>query len=130
MNRGGCCSVDSMFSSRVSLFRRSGRSTRSLDAELPGVLRVEPLPAVALHGRGAGDASNGLAGQVATEDSETEVPACRAHRDEASGDVVPEGEPGPASERLQLPADVLPTPVEFEEPGRVGPLHGGFGDVR
>ena len=51
------------------------------------------------------------------------MPAGRAHRDEATIDVVPEREPGAAAQRLQFPADVLSAPVEFEQLGGIGPLY-------
>ena len=103
----------------------------SLDAELLCVLGVQSLPAAELHGLGADDASNGLTGEKPLQHVEADVPARGAHRDESTVDVVPEREPrAAASQRLQLPADVLSAPVEFEHLGRVGPLHLGLGDER
>src|SRR5207245_5862932 len=102
-----------------------------LDAELLGVLGVQSLPAVELHGLGADDASNGPTSEKPLQHVEADVPARGAHRYEITVDVVPKREPSAAaSQRLQLPADVLSPPAEFEHFGRVGPLHLGLGYVR
>ena len=44
--------------------------------------------------------------------------------------VVPEREARAAAERLELPPEVAATPAVLEQPRRLGPLHGGLGDLR
>src|SRR5882724_6874125 len=100
-------------------------------AELACVLGVQSLPAAELHGLGADDASNGLTGEKPLQHIEADVPARSAHRYEITVDVVPKREASAAArQRLQLPADVLSAPVEFEHLGRVGPLHLALGHKR
>src|SRR5713226_8302415 len=102
-----------------------------LHRELPGVLRVQSLPAAELHGLGADDSSNGLTGEKPIQHIEADVPARSAHRYESTVDVVPKREPSAAaSQRLQFPAHVLSPRAEFENLGRVGPLHLGLGYLR
>src|SRR5438067_12635483 len=89
------------------------------------------MPAAELHGLGADDASNGPTGEKPRQHIETDVPARSAHRYESTVDVVPKREPSAAAvQRLELPADVLSPPVEFQHRGRVGPLHLGLGNKR
>src|SRR6516165_9008878 len=44
--------------------------------------------------------------------------------------VVPEREARAAAGRLELPPEVAATPAVLEQPRRLGPLHGGLGDLR
>src|SRR6266852_3104863 len=118
-------SIDSRFLSRLR-----GPVGR-FNTELLGVLGVQSLPAAELHGLGADDAPNGLTGEKPIQHIEADVPARSAHRYESTVDVVPKREPSAAaSHRLQFPADVLSPPAEFEQLGRVGPLHLGLGYMR
>src|SRR5436309_13154630 len=103
------------------------RPTGGLNAELRCVLGVQSPPAAEFHGLGADDASNGLTGEKPLQHIEADVPARSAHRYEITVDVVPKRKPGAAaSQRLQLPADVVSTPAIFERPRRVSPLHVGL----
>src|SRR6266536_3310285 len=112
--KSGFCRVDSMDCSSLECSRR-WLPTRGLDAELLCVLGVQSLPAAELHGIGADHASNGSSGQEPIQHVEADVPAGGAHRNEIAVDVVPKRQPRAAgSQRLELPADVLPPPVEFE----------------
>src|SRR5262249_19246656 len=104
------------------------RST-GLKAELLCVLGGQSLPAGGLHGLGAGDASNRLTREEPLEHVEADVPARCAPGDEAAIDVVPEREAGAAADRFELPAEVAAAPTVLEEPRRLGPLHGGLGDL-
>src|SRR5208282_4269936 len=63
-----------------------------LDAELLRVLGVQALPALEAHGLRADHASDGLTREQPIHHVEADVPAGRAHRDEAAIDVVPERE--------------------------------------
>src|SRR5690349_2819394 len=54
------------------------------------------------------------------EHVEADVPSGGAHGDVFAVDAVPDGEPRAAGDRLQLPADVLTAPAEFEEARSVG----------
>src|SRR5262245_46696221 len=100
-------------------------------AELLCVLGVQSLPAVELHGIRAGDASDGVTGEMVIQHVEADVPTRSAHRDVVTVDVVPQRQPGAAaSRRLELPADVLSTPAEFEQPVRVCALHLSLGYMR
>src|SRR5437762_847329 len=106
-------------------------SSDLLCAELLCILGVQSLPAAEFHGLGADDASNGLTGEKPLQHIEADVPDRSAHRYEITVDVVPKRKPGAAaSQRLQLPADVVSTPAIFERPRRVSPLHVGLGYVR
>src|SRR5215475_6197566 len=119
-----------MYTSQASTLRGVGRPGGALDAELLGVLGVQALPASELHGLGADDPSDRLTREEPLEDVEADVPARGAPRDEAAIDVVPEREPRAAAERLELPPEVVATPAVLEQPGRLGPLHDGLGDLR
>src|SRR6516225_6784567 len=80
---------------RTHLFQFNGPSSFTLlsclrrpvgqfNAELLGVLRGQPLPAIELHGLGAEDGSNRLAREEPLQDVEADVPARGAPRDEAA----------------------------------------------
>ena len=105
------------------LLRRLGRPVGRFNAELLGVLGDQSLPAGELHGIGAGDAPNGLAGEKAVQHIERNVPARSAPRDEAAIDVVPQRQTRAAAERLEFPPDV----AELKHIGSVGSRHSGFG---
>src|SRR5690242_13770585 len=108
---------------------RWGRPVGSLHTELPGVLGVQPLPAFELHGRGPGDASNGLAGEKPIQHIEADVPARGAHGDVAVTDVGPQGQARAASDGFELPSHIEVTPGVLEQVGSVGSLYGGFRDA-
>src|SRR5258705_9404322 len=88
-----------------------GLPARRFDAELPGVLGAQALPAVELHDLGADHASHRVTRQEPVEDVEADVPARGAPCDVAAIDVVRERESRSASQRLELPPEVTPTPA-------------------
>src|SRR5207244_10415127 len=115
---------------RASTLRGVGRPVGRFNPELLGVLGVQSLPAVELHGFGADDASHRLTREEPLEDVEADVPARGAPRDVAAIDVVPKREAGAVIEGLKLPAEVVASPAVLEQPRSLGPLHGGLGDLR
>ena len=78
---------------------------------------------------GPSHASDRFACEEPIEDVEADVPARGAPRDEAAIDVVPERKARAAAERFELPADVAASQSVLEQPRRLGPLHGGLGDL-
>src|SRR5204863_8913512 len=110
----------------------SAGSTRSsslgppLETELLLVLGVQALPAVELHGLGADDAADGMAGDQPVQRVQADVPARGAHRDEVLVDVVPERQARAAAGGRELPLDVLAAPVVLEYAGGVRPRHSCF----
>src|SRR5579864_5677086 len=118
-----CDLLDSRFLSR----RR--RPVGGLHAELPGVLGVQPLPALELYGRGSGDASNGLAREEPVQHIEADVPARGTHRDVAVTDVGPQSQACAAGDGFELPPHIEVTPGVLEQVGSVGSLYGGFRDA-
>ena len=83
-----------------------------------GILHVQALPsATNFSVFGADHAPNGMTCEEAIQYIKADVPARGAHGNKSAVDVVPQGEPGTiVTERLQFPADVLPSPVKFERP--------------
>src|SRR5258706_8558862 len=116
-------------SSYASRLRPVGRPT-GVHPELLRILGIQSLPAAELHGVGAHDAPDRLTRQVPLEYVEADVPARRTPRDEAAIDVVPQRESGSVAEWLELPAKIVASPVVLEQPRRLGPRHGGLGDLR
>src|SRR5262245_25311068 len=88
----GFCSVDSICSSSDLRLRGAGRPT-GFNGKLFGIFTVQPLPAAELHRIGADDAADRLVAEKVVEHIEADVPSRGAHRDEATVDVVPEGQP-------------------------------------
>src|SRR5438034_3479659 len=115
---------------RASTLRGVGRPVGRFNPELLGVLGVQSLPAVELHGFAAGDAAHRLTREEPLKDVEADVPARGAPRAEAAIDVMPEREAGAVIEGLQLPAEVIASPAVLEQPRRLGPLHGALRDLR
>src|SRR5271157_3381651 len=111
----------------LSLFAKT--DSWRFNAELLGVLRVEPRP-IELHRLTSNDAADGSSAEKAIHNIETNVPPGSTHGDEAAIDIVPEREARAAAERLELPPEVAATPVVLEQARRLGPLHGGLGDLR
>src|SRR5438874_12752190 len=106
----------------LSMLRGVGRPTGSLNAELLGVLRVQPLPAAELHGLGAGDAADGASAEKAIQNIESNVPPGSTHRDEATIDVVPQRQARAATKRFELPAGI----VVLKHGGSLGSRHSCF----
>src|SRR5712692_4487992 len=78
-----CDPFDSRFLSRL------GQPTGRLNAELPGVLGVQSLPAFELHGIGVDDAADGSLAQKAIQNSEINVhPGGAPPNEEAIGAVL------------------------------------------
>ncbi len=57
----------------------SGGPARSFDTELPGVFRIEPLPAPELHRIATNDAANGGSAEKMIQHIETNVPSGSTH---------------------------------------------------
>src|SRR5579863_2426300 len=74
------------------------RPVGRFNAELPGVLSGQSLPAAEVHGIAAGHSSNGLTSEKAIQHVETDVPAGGAPRNEAAIDVVPQHQARAASQ--------------------------------
>ena len=59
------------------------------DAELLGVLGIQPPPAVELHGLRANDAADGSSTEKVIQNIKSNVPSSSAPGDESAIDVVP-----------------------------------------
>ena len=86
----GCVTDHFVFLLDSRILSRLRRPVGRFDTELLGVLRLEPLPAVELHGLGVDDAADGSSTEKAIQNIERNVPARGAPRDEAAIDVVPQ----------------------------------------
>ena len=93
--------------------------TGGLNAELLRVLGIQSLPAVELHGIGAGDASNRLTREEPLQNVEADVPARGAPRDEAAIDAVPQRQARAAAKGFEFPPDI----AVLKQPGSVGSRH-------
>src|SRR5262245_38683840 len=113
---------------RLSLLRSFGRPARRLDPELLRVLGDETLPAE-LRRFAADDPPNRLTRELPLEDVEADVPAGGAPGDEAAIDVVPQLEARAATERLELPPEIVAAPAVLEQSRSLGSLHGALGDL-
>src|SRR5581483_6943375 len=108
--------------SRASTLRGVGRPARHLDAELPGVLRVQSLPAVKVHGFDASDASNRLTREEPLKNIQADMPPRGAPRNEAAVNVVPQRQARAAARGFEFPPDI----VVLEHLGSVGSRHSCF----
>src|SRR6202051_1527520 len=90
-----------------------------LVTELLRIFGAQSLPAVELHGLGAGDASNRLTIEEPIKDVEADVPARGAPRDEAAIDVVPQRQARAATKGFEFPPDI----AVLERLGSVGSRH-------
>src|SRR6266850_1313822 len=89
------------------LLSRLRRPVGRFDSELLGVLGVQSLPAVELHGLGADDAADGSSAEKAIQNIEGDVPARGAPRDEAAIDVVPQRQARTATKGFEFPAGIV-----------------------
>src|SRR6266545_7238966 len=105
-------------------------SSRGLNAELLGVLRVQSLPAAELHRLGTNDAADGGSAEQVIQNIEANVPPGSTHRDEAAIDVGPQRQARAATKGFELPPHVEATPVVLEHLGSVGSRHCRFGNLR
>src|SRR5262249_54714862 len=87
--------------------------------ELAGVLRGQSLPALELHGFGAGDASDRLTREQPPQDVEADVPARGAPRDETAIDAVPQRQARAAAKGFEFPPDI----AVLKHLGSVGSRH-------
>src|SRR5216683_3429099 len=111
-----CDPFDSRFLSRL------GQPTGRLNAELPGVLGVQSLPAFELHGIGADDAADGSSAQKAIQNIESNVPPGGAPRNEAAIDAVPQRQARAATKGFEFPPDI----AVLKHCGSVGSRHSCF----
>jgi len=63
----------------LRVLRLSRRPVGGFDTELPGVLRVQPLPAAELHGLATSDAADGSSAEKVIQNIETNVPSGSTH---------------------------------------------------
>ena len=92
------------------LLSRLRRPVGRFNAELPGVLGVQSLPAE-LHGLGADDAADGSSAEKAIQNIETNVPPGSAHGDEAAIDVGPQRQARAATKGFEFPPHIEATPL-------------------
>src|SRR5262249_19815132 len=85
---------------------RTRRAISILRAELLCILCCQSLPAFELHHLAASDAADGSSSQKPVQNIERNVPTCRAPRNEAAIDVVPQHEACAAANVFELPADI------------------------
>src|SRR5713226_2111474 len=111
-----CDPFDSRFLSRL------GQPTGRLNAELPGVLGVQSLPAFELHGIGVDDAADGSSAQKAIQNIESNVPPGGAPRDEAAIDAVPQRQARAATKGFEFPPSIF----VLKHLGSVGSRHSCF----
>src|SRR5215472_4011700 len=109
-------------SSCYSTLRGIGRPRGSFNAELPGVLRIQPLPTFELHRLAANDGADGSSAEKAIQNIEADVPPGGAHGDEAAIDVLPKRQARAASVGFEFPLGV----VVLKHLGSVGSRHCGF----
>src|SRR5471030_205508 len=112
-------SIPWVSSSCASTLRGVGRPTGGLNAELLCVLGVQSLPAAELHGLGADKAADRSSAENAIQNIETNVPARRAPRDEASIDIVPQRQARAAAKGFEFPPDI----AVLKRLGSVGSRH-------
>src|SRR5579862_3336292 len=111
---------------RQQLPSLSACSTRR--AELLGVIRVQPLPAIELHSLRTDDASEWSAVKRVIQNIEANVPAGSTHRDVAAIDIVPKRETRAAAEVFELPTQISVAPAILQDAGLIGSLDSGFRD--
>jgi len=87
------------------------------------IIRVQPLPFAELYRIAANNAADGSSAEKAIKDIEADVPSRGPPRDEAAIDVVPQYQAGAAAERLELPTDIVATPVVLKRLWSVGSRH-------
>src|SRR2546430_797141 len=88
------------------LLSRLRRPVGRFNTELPGVLRVQPLPAAELHRVATNDAADGSSAEKVIQNIETNVPPGSTHRDEAAIDVVPQRQARAATKGFEFPPDI------------------------
>ena len=118
----GFCSVDSMASPVTTWGIRPRTAFR---IRRPGASSPPNFIGVA-----ADEATNRRAREQPVEHVEADLPAGCAPRDVSAIDVVPQRQARPGAQRLELPAEVLPAPVVFQEPRRLGAGHLVLRDLR
>src|SRR5689334_5446296 len=99
------------------------------DAELLGVLLVQPLPACELHRLTTGDAANGISAKKAIQNIEADVPPGSTHRDEAAIEGMPHRQARAVCKRFQFPSGIGVTPVVLKDFRSVGSRHFYFGNL-
>jgi hypothetical protein len=85
---------------------RPRRPVGRFDAELSGVLGVQPLPARGHHGIATREASDGRSAEKAIQDVEANVPARSTHGNEATIDAGPQRQARATAKRLEFPAQI------------------------
>src|SRR5579864_5610888 len=85
------------------LLSRRWRPLWRFNAELPGVLGHEPLPAGELHRIHADDVSHRIPAEKAIQDIEADMPARGAPCDEAAIDAVPQRQARAGAKGFEFP---------------------------
>src|SRR5690349_2236166 len=101
-----------------------------LNAELPGVLGVQPLPATELHRVRTNDAADRSSAEQVIQHIQANVPPGSTHRDEATIDVGPQRQARATTERFELPPHIEATPVVLKQLRSLRSHHFGFGHVQ
>src|SRR5579862_573061 len=107
-----------------------GQPTWDLNAELLCVFGVQSLPAAEFYCFAGNDAAHGSSAEKVIQNIQANVPTGSAHGDEAAIDVVRQHQACAAAERLELPPDILATPIVLKHLGGVGSRHRCFSNER
>src|SRR3954451_12636638 len=118
MQRGRAFAVSIPYSSSIEsgILSRLRPRVGRFSAELLCVLRSQSLPAAELHCLRACDAADGGSAKEAIQHVQSNVPARGAPRDEATVDLMPQGQARAAVGSCEFPPDV----VVFEQCGLFG----------
>src|SRR3984957_123827 len=106
-------------SSVLRLLGAPRQPVRRFNADLFGVLGVQPLPTFILHRLATYYAADGSSSEKKIQSVETNVPAGRAPRDEAAVDVVPQRQARAATDGFEFPPDI----AVLQHLGSVGSRH-------
>src|SRR5215471_506136 len=107
------------------LLRRLTLPVGIFKSELPGILRVQPLPAIELDRITASHAADRSTAEKLIQNIETNVPPGSTHRNEAAIDVVPQRQPRAAIRGFEFPTGI----VVLKHPWSLGSRHFCFGNL-
>jgi hypothetical protein len=98
-------------------------------AELLGVFRVQPVPAVNLHRVGTDHSADGSCAEKSIQNVETDVPPGSTHGDKAPINVVPQRQARAAAQGFEFPPQLIAAPIVLENLGSFGSPHVCFGNM-